>query len=49
MVGSVTLRGTTTAFFETQNTVKEAILFENILYSEGAEYNILEVFALKKS
>ena len=36
-------------FFETQITVKEVVLYESILHPEGAEYHILEVFALKKA
>ena len=35
-------------FFETQITVKEVVLFESILHPEGAKYDVLEVFALKK-
>ena len=36
-------------FFETQITFKEVVLYESILHPEGAEYHILEVFALKKA
>ncbi|MEC7131238.1 MAG: RNA 2',3'-cyclic phosphodiesterase [SAR324 cluster bacterium] len=36
-------------FFETQITFKEVVVYESILHPEGAEYQILEVFALKKS
>ena len=36
-------------FFETQITFKEVVLYESILHPEGAVYNILEVFALKKA
>ena len=36
-------------FFETQITVKEVVLSESIPHPEGAEYHILEVFALKKA
>ncbi len=36
-------------FFETQITVKEVVLYESILHPEGAEYHMLEVFALKKA
>ena len=35
-------------FFETQITVKEVVLYESILHPEGAEYNMLEVFDLRK-
>ena len=36
-------------FFETQITFKEVVLYESILHPEGAEYHMLEVFALKKA
>ena len=36
-------------FFETQITFKEVVLYESFLYPEGAEYHILEVFALKEA
>ena len=36
-------------FFETQITFKEVVLYESILHPEGAEYHMLEVFALNKA
>ena len=36
-------------FFETQITFKEVVVYESILHPEGAEYQMLEVFALKKA
>ena len=36
-------------FFETQITCKELVLYESIIQPEGAEYHMMEVFALKEA
>ena len=49
MVASVTPQDFHHFFFETQITFKEVVLYESILHPEGAEYHMLELFALKKA